>query len=109
VRERHRGVSHHSRTALGRVALLPADVVVPSLAGPFWAAVRAQAAELCAASGRHRLVEVDGSGLREALEASPVPLATMGRSLDEDEPAFLAAAAAGRHAVRLLAPPLSPG
>ncbi len=28
-RDRHRGVSHHSLTAYGRVALAPADVVVP--------------------------------------------------------------------------------
>ena len=31
-RARHRGVSHHSLTALGRVALAPCDVVVPNLA-----------------------------------------------------------------------------
>jgi hypothetical protein len=102
-RERHRGLSHHTRTALGRVALLPVDVVVPSLQGPFWATVRSQAAELCTPSGQHRLVEVDATGLREALEASPVRLWTMGRGLDDDEPAFLAAAAAGRHAAGLLA------
>jgi hypothetical protein len=32
-RERHRGVSHHSLTAFGRVALAPADLVVPAGAG----------------------------------------------------------------------------
>ena len=32
-RGRHAGVSHHSLTAYGRVALAPADVVVPDLAG----------------------------------------------------------------------------
>src|SRR6516164_3256639 len=36
-RERHRGVSHHSLTAYGRVALARADVVVPGLAGDFGA------------------------------------------------------------------------
>jgi Protein of unknown function (DUF3866) len=108
ARERHRGLSHHSRTALSRAALMPADVVVPALDGSFWEAVRAQAAELCEPSGRHRLVDVDASGLREALEASPVPLSTMGRGLDDDEPAFVAAAAAGRHAAHLLSSPLPP-
>ena len=34
-RERHRGVSHHSLTAYGRVALARADVVVPELDGDF--------------------------------------------------------------------------
>ena len=101
-RERHRGVSHHSLTALGRVALAPSDVVVPLLPGEFGDRVRAQAAVLALPSGRHRLVETDVEGLRAALEASPVPLSTMGRGLDDDEPAFLAVAAAGRHAATLL-------
>jgi hypothetical protein len=102
ARERHQGLSHHSRTALGRVALAPADVAVPALDEAFWRGVRAQAAELCAPSGRHRLVDVPTDGLREGLEASPVRLSTMGRGLDADEPAFLAAAAAGRHAATLI-------
>jgi len=102
-RERHRGVSHHSLTAYGRVALLPADVVVPVLPGPFGQAVRSQAAALCLPQGRHRLVEQPVEGLPEALAAAPVPLSTMGRGLDDDGPAFLAAAAAGAHAASLLA------
>jgi Protein of unknown function (DUF3866) len=106
ARERHRGLSHHSLTALGRVALAPADVAVPQVGDPFWGGVRVQAAELCAPSGRHRLVDVPADGLREALDRSPVRLSTMGRGLDDDEPAFLAAAAAGRHAATLL--PSSP-
>ncbi|MGQ0625003.1 MAG: DUF3866 family protein [Sporichthyaceae bacterium] len=98
-RERHRGVSHHSLTAYGRVALAPADVAVPLLTGAFGAAVRAQCAPLATS---HRLVEVDLAGLREVLEASAVPLSSMGRDLSEDPACFLAAAAAGRHAASLL-------
>jgi len=99
-RERHRGVSHHSLTAYGRVALARADLVVPELPGEFGARVSEQAAALGA---RHRLVRVPVDGLREALAACPVPLSTMGRGLDEDPAYFLAAAAAGRHALSLLA------
>src|SRR4051812_1825455 len=83
ARERHRGLSHHSATALGRVALVPADVVVPEATDEFWNSVRALAAELCAQGGLHRLVEVPTGGLREALEESPVRLSTMGRGLDD--------------------------
>ncbi|TNC19139.1 DUF3866 family protein [Georgenia sp. 311] len=101
-RERHRGVSHHSLTAYGRVALCPADVVVPVGPGEPWDLVREQARELGAPTGRHRLVEVPVEGLRAALEDSPVRLSTMGRGLDEDEAAFLASAAAGVHAAALL-------
>ena len=43
ARERHHGVSHHSLTAYGRVALAPADVVVPALQGPLAELGRARA------------------------------------------------------------------
>ncbi|PIE26197.1 MAG: hypothetical protein CSA58_10750 [Micrococcales bacterium] len=98
ARARHQGVSAQSLTALGRVALARADVVVPRLGGDLGDLVHRQAQQL---AGRHRLVPVAVDGLREALAASPVPLSTMGRSVAEDPAAFLAAAAAGVHAAGL--------
>jgi hypothetical protein len=98
-RERHQGVSHHSLTAYGRVALAPADVVIPELPEPQATRVASAAAPLAA---RHRLVTVATDGLEQALRAAPVSLSTMGRALDEDREYFLAAAAAGRHAASLL-------
>jgi hypothetical protein len=98
-RERHRGISHHSLTAYGRVALARADVVVAALGGEFGARVAAEAGRL---SERHRIVTVPVDGLEAALRACPAPLSTMGRGLDEDLAYFLTAAAAGRHADRLL-------
>lgn len=97
-RERHQGVSHHSLTAYGQVALAGADVVVPALREPQAARVASDVAPLAA---RHRVITVPVNGLEEALRASPVALSTMGRSLDEDLEYFLAAAAAGAHAARL--------
>ncbi|SNY42495.1 DUF3866 family protein [Paractinoplanes atraurantiacus] len=96
ARSRHRGVSHHSLTAYGKVALLPADLPVPDGLDP------ALLAALQPLAARHRIVTVPVDGLDEALRASPVPLSTMGRKLDEDYTYFLAAAAAGRHAATLL-------
>jgi hypothetical protein len=98
-RPRHRGVSHHSLTSYGRVALARADVVVPDLPGEFGAQVTEQAAILGA---RHRLVRVSVDGLEDTLRGCPVPLSTMGRDLDGDLAYFLAAAAAGRHAASLI-------
>jgi Protein of unknown function (DUF3866) len=97
-RERHRGISHHSLTSYGRVALARADVVLPDLAGDFGAQIAAAAAPLAA---RHNLIRVSVAGLADVLRACPVPLSTMGRGLDEDPAYFLAAAAAGRHAAVL--------
>ena len=94
-RARHRGISHHSLTAYGRVALAPADVVVPAPPPPF---VEGTLAEL---ASRHRIVHVPVEGLEAALKVSPVPLSTMGRGLEADPWYFLAAAAAGRHAAAL--------
>ncbi len=102
-RERHRGISHHSLTTYGRVAMAHADLPVPLLGGDFGERVLEQARQLAADSaGRLTLREVDTSGLAEALSSSPVPLSTMGRSLDEDNAAFVTAAAAGRFAATLL-------
>lgn len=124
LRDRHLGISHHSLTAYGRVALLPADVVVPVFEpGPIegladsdgvpplesgsldalGARVRQQSLALGAPVGRHRLVPVEaGAALLVALATSPVRLSTMGRGLAQDPAAFLTAAAAGVHAARLL-------
>ncbi len=98
-RERHRGISHHSLTSYGRVALARADVVVPILPGDFGAQVTEEARPL---GSRHTLAYVGVGGLDEALRACPAALSTMGRGLDEDRAYFLAAAAAGRHAAVLL-------
>ncbi|NHC47334.1 DUF3866 family protein [Motilibacter aurantiacus] len=109
-RERHRGVSHHSLTAYGRVALAPADVVVPRL-GDVLADTRPGGladrvlADATALGARHRLVEVPCTGLPEALAASPAPLSSMGRGYAADPAAFLSPAAAGRHAAALLLGP----
>jgi 8-oxo-dGTP pyrophosphatase MutT (NUDIX family) len=98
ARERHRGISHHSLTSYGRVALARADIVVPDLGGEFGARVLAAAGPLAA---RHNLVRVSVDGLEEVLRDCPAPLSTMGRGLDQDLAYFLAAAAAGRHAAAL--------
>ncbi|WP_286989777.1 DUF3866 family protein [Thermomonospora sp. CIF 1] len=102
-RARHIGVSHHSLTAYGRVALARAEVVVPELPGEFGARVAEQAAAL---GERHELVHIPVDGLHQTLAEAErrwgVRLSTMGRRLDEDLPYFLAAAAAGRHAAAVL-------
>jgi len=104
-RERHRGVSHHSLTAYGRVALCQADIAVPELAGdgsPAMAELAKAVAVAVRQLSQHRLVMVDLTGLRTVLAASPIRLSSMGRGFDDDPAYFLAAAAAGRHATTLL-------
>lgn len=106
ARARHVGVSHHSLTAYGRVALAAADVVLPQWAGTveagFARRVREQVAPLLAPAGRHNLATVEVAAAPEDLRQVPVRLSTMGRSLEEDASPFLAAWAAGWHAANLL-------
>ena len=69
-RERHRGVSHHSLTAYGRVALARSRVAISALPEPQGTRVAAEAAPL---ASRQDLVTVPVDGLAEPLRASPVP------------------------------------
>lgn len=100
-RERHRGVSHHSLTILGRVCSAQANVAVPALAdeqqrAEVWGALRAARLE-----ERHQLVEVDGRPALEELERLGLRPETMGRTSDDDPAFFLAAGAAGVLAGRM--------
>lgn len=99
-RERHRGLSHHSATAYGRVALAPAAVVTTDLPEPLASEVRADLTT-SGISARHHVVHEPVAGLDEALRASVVALSTMGRSYEQDRAYFLTAAAAGRYAAGL--------
>src|SRR3954462_4950890 len=102
-RPRHRGVSHHSLTAFGRVALGGVTLVAPrGLSSELGGQVEE---DLAGQPARNRVVWMDTDGLDAALGLSPVPLRTMGRGYPEERAYFLAAAAAGRYAaLRVPAP-----
>ncbi|MFC8599310.1 DUF3866 family protein [Isoptericola sp. NPDC057191] len=108
-RDRHRGISHHSLTAYGRVALAAADIPVPHPTDdlenlPAWGPdltrqVHEQATTL---TPRHHLVDIPAdTALLDTLRTSPARLSTMGRRLDGDPASFVTAAVAGMHATRL--------
>ena len=106
-RERHLGVSHHSRTAYGRALLTPADVPVTTLPDAGLDALVRRQVDTLVAEARAALtvVDVPAEGLAEALAGSPVALSTMGRRLADDPAPFLVAAAAGAHAASVSARP----
>jgi hypothetical protein len=88
ARERHRGVSHHTVTALGyahcraRVAL-PVGAPTPDV-------------------GEHEIVEVDVPDMAAILASHGLTVTTMGRGPDEDPAFFRYAGAAGVLAAQLL-------
>jgi hypothetical protein len=102
-RARHRGVSHHSLTALGRLALARAAVAVPTLDDPaLAAAVERQLADAGVAA-RHELVPVTPPDPAGLLARWGLQVASMGRGPADDPVFFAAAAAAGTLAGRLAA------
>ncbi|WP_222842865.1 DUF3866 family protein [Bowdeniella nasicola] len=105
ARERHFGLSHHSLTVLRDACPIALDIPVPRDVTADSATQRAFAAfgqNLAQLRGRHRVHDVDITGLDEALADSPVALRTMGRSYEEDRLSFLCAGAAGVWAGRQL-------
>jgi hypothetical protein len=104
ARERHRGVSHHTLTALGRVALAQATVPLPNLddeaARLVWQQVSGAGLHQ-----KHRLVGVSGKSILDAAARYQVPLRTMGRNLQEDPAFFLASGAAGEWVARQMKNP----
>lgn len=98
-RERHRGISHHTLTALGRAALVSADLPVPVL-GEAEDKLITRQIEAAGLDRKHRIFRYENLSLNH-LEPERKLCSTMGRSLDEDKAFFLAAVAAAKHAAAL--------
>lgn len=93
-RIRHRGVSHHTKIALGRVALAAATIPLPP-----WRTeeVAAAVAALPTETGmdRHVFVHVPSVDWRPLLAAAGLASESMGRGPEEDPDFFEAAASGG--------------
>ncbi|MBO8137798.1 MAG: DUF3866 family protein [Desulfotomaculum sp.] len=100
-RERHRGLSHHTRTALGDVALAKCTVALPLLTGEQKILVHRQLKESLI-NKKHDIVEVDALPALEALQEAGIKVTTMGRTVEQDREFFLTAGAAGVVAARIL-------
>ena len=100
ARERHKGISHHTLTALGTAALVSAHVPLPLLAA---AENRFLEAQLKGAglSDKHGIFYYDQLSLKILAEYRHF-CSTMGRSPEDDSAFFLAVAAAARHLSGLL-------
>ena len=98
-RERHRGLSHHTRTALGKIALTRCTVTLPEMSPEKRMCVEKQLAE-SGILARHRVVFLDAAVTLAALRQYGLEVTTMGRTIEQDPEYFLAAGAAGVYAVK---------
>ncbi len=100
-RSRHRGVSHHTLTALGRVARQKAIIPLPEMDLESKTLVREQLAE-ADIFAHHNVLIRDGNPALSYLEKRGITVRSMGRTPLDDPSFFLAAGAAGVVAVDLL-------
>jgi len=99
ARERHRAVSHHTLSALTRVALAPALVPVPGVSQEFLHAIEARL-DSAGVWKRHRRVDPSADA-SDSPDMRGVRVTTMGRGIDDDPAFFAAAFAAGDIAFRI--------
>lgn len=98
-RSRHRGLSHHTATALGRLAHRPATLVLPELPPEERAMVLEQCRE-AQVLPRHHLIWETVTDIAGTLQAAGMAAQSMGRTPAEDPAFFAAGAAAGQVAAR---------
>jgi hypothetical protein len=97
TRSRHHGLSHHTLTALTRVALASCTVPMPHLPDEYSDVLEA-ALDDAGVWERHRRVDTE-AGLAAPPPMRGVEVATMGRGIAEDPAFFAAAFAAGEACV----------
>jgi hypothetical protein len=93
-RPRHRGVSHHSITALSVATRSRVRVPVPCVGGEQERRLRADLAD-AQIDVRHEIVDVDPIGAVQLLAAAGLRIESMGRPAADDPVLFESAAAAG--------------
>ena len=93
-RERHRGVSHHSLTALSVAAREPTTFVVPFLPEQQLEVVTKDLSQP-GIGGRHFGIAADGAPALQLLKERGIDVSSMGRKVEEIPELFLAAGAAG--------------
>jgi hypothetical protein len=100
-RPRHQGLSHHTITALGTIALTKCVLALPMIDQMKLLAIQEQIAH-SAINYKHRTRIVDGRPGIVELQEKGIKMQSMGRSFEEDQEFFLSASAAGALAVQLL-------
>ncbi len=95
-RERHRGISHHSMTALKELCHTHCDISLPEMDSSSRGAIDAQLDEL-AATGRYDFRVQDGKYIIDAMEKFDLSIRTMGRVYEDDPYFYKTCAAAAKY------------
>lgn len=98
-RERHQGISHHSRTALRIGCRSRALLAFPTIGGDEEARLRSDLVT-SGLSDRHDVIDIDPGDVIALLDEHGLTVHSMGRTVAEDPILFQCAAAAGMLAAR---------
>ncbi|ACV62876.1 conserved hypothetical protein [Desulfofarcimen acetoxidans DSM 771] len=98
ARERHRGISHHTCTSLGKIALTPCLVALPDLEQRLNDMLEKQLL-LSGIRKKHVIKYYNSSHTGEVLQKYGLRVKTMGRGFSEDPAFFMACGAAAMAAV----------
>lgn len=101
ARERHRGMSHHTRTILSEITKTSARVVLPLLNENKASMLKGQIKAL-KIDEKHEIVYENGEDVLEALTSYNLNVKTMGRGYEDDLEFFLTLGAVGRNIYKLL-------
>jgi hypothetical protein len=100
LRERHRGISHHSLTVLSRICKVPVLVPLPFLADEYSEYILQQLRST-KLMDKHKICMEDASASLALMQNCGLKMTTMGRSIEEDREFFLSLGAAALTASRL--------
>lgn len=100
-RERHFGISHHTRTVLSEIAQTPGKVIIPILDEYKLNIIDDQIGKL-GINKRHNIIYEEGGHVLDAMKTFDLDIKTMGRSYNEDREYFLTLGAVGTYVAKML-------
>ncbi len=100
-RDRHRGISHHTITALSETTLSRCNVVLPILTKNKNSFIETQL-DQTEIRNKHNIIYEDGANIINALNHFKLNVTTMGRGYNDDTDYFISLGAVGKAAVNYL-------
>ena len=100
-RERHFGISHHTRTVLAEISKTPANVILPVLDRSRTSIIDEQIDELNI-DRMHTIHYEEGEEIVKAMEYFKLNTTTMGRAYEDDKDYFITLGAASKYAIKKL-------
>jgi hypothetical protein len=100
-RERHAGISHHTRTVLSEIAKTSAKVIIPIL-DEYRLSIINKQIESLNIDEKHNIVYEEGYNILDAMSKFKLNVTTMGRGYKEDKEYFLTLGAVGSYVAKML-------